>query len=126
VPVGCLGALVVFVGGITLFAAVVYGGVTAVMRSSEPFQEALARAQASPEVTSALGEPIEVGFWLSGNINSSGSSGHVDLSIPISGPKQSGTIYVVGTKSAGTWRYTKMEIEIPGRPSRVNLLAGRR
>ncbi|MGE3912221.1 MAG: cytochrome c oxidase assembly factor 1 family protein [Chloroflexota bacterium] len=121
-PVGCLGSLVVFVGGIVLFVFLVYSGVTTLIRSSDPFQEAMSRAQAHPDVQAALGTPLEPGFWLSGSIKTSGSSGNADISIPVSGPKGSGTIYVVGTKSAGAWRYTAMEVEIPGRPNRINLL----
>lgn len=123
VPVGCLGGLVIFVSGIVLFVFLVYSGVTAAIRSSDAYQEGMARAQAHPELKAALGEPMESGFWVSGNINVSGPSGNANLSIPISGPKGSGTLYVVGTRSAGRWQYSTMEVEVPGRPSRVNLLA---
>jgi hypothetical protein len=123
VPVGCLGSLVVFVSGIALFAFLVYSGVTAVIRSSDAYQEGMSRAQAHPDVKAALGEPIESGFWVSGNINTSGPSGNADLSIPISGPKASGTLYIVGTQSGGRWQYTTMEVDVVGRPARINLLA---
>ena len=122
VPVGCLGSLAVFVGGVLLFIFLVYSGVSAAIRSSDAYQEGMARAQAHPEVKSALGEPIESGFWISGSINVSGSSGRADVEIPISGPKGSGTLYVVGTRSAGRWQYSTVEVEIPGRPARINLL----
>ena len=58
----------------------------------------MARARANPEVVAALGEPIESGLLISGSINVEGSGGNVDVSIPISGPKGSGTLYVVGTR----------------------------
>jgi hypothetical protein len=69
----------------------------------------------------ALGEPIESGWWITGSINVSGSSGNVDVAIPISGPKGSGTLYVVGTRSAGRWQYSTMEVELSGRPGRVDV-----
>ena len=123
VPVGCLGGLVVFVGSILLFVFLVYGVVTTAIRSSDRVRGGMSRARAHPELKAALGEPIESGFWLGGNINVSGASGRADLSIPISGPKGSGTMYIVGTKSDNRWQYSIMEVEVAGRPSRVNLLA---
>lgn len=122
VPVGCVGGGIVFIGGIVLFVFLVYGVVTTAIRSSDAYEEGMARARAHPELKAALGEPIESGFWLSGNINVSGSSGRADLSIPISGPKGSGTMYIVGTKTANRWTYSLMEVEVSGRPARVNLL----
>jgi hypothetical protein len=122
VPVGCLGSLVVFVGGIVLFVFLIYSGVTAVIRSSDAYQEGMSRTRAHPDVKAALGEPIESGFWVSGNINTSGASGNADLSIPISGPNGSGTLAIVGTQSGGRWQYTTMEVTIDGRPAPVNLL----
>jgi hypothetical protein len=122
VPVGCLGGLAVFIGGVLLFVFLVYGVVTTAIRSSDAYEEGMSRARAHPDLKAALGEPIESGFWLSGNINVSGASGRADLSIPISGPKGSGTMYIVGTKTANRWQYSIMEVEVSGRPSRVNLL----
>ncbi len=123
VPVGCLGALACGVGGLVLFVGLIYGGVTTAIRSSEPYEEGMNRARAHADVKAALGEPIESGFWLTGNINVSGSSGNADLTIPISGPRGSGTLYVAGRKTANQWQYSTMEVELSGRPNRVNLLA---
>ena len=81
----------------------------------------MAQARSNRQVVDALGEPIESGFWISGSINVDGPSGDVDVSIPISGPKGSGTLYVVGNRSAGRWQYSRMEVEVSGRPSRIDL-----
>ena len=123
VPVGCLGGLAIFIAGIVLFFFLVFGGVMTIIRSSEPYQDGMARAQANAEVKTALGEPIESGWWLTGNINSTNSSGNADITIPISGPKGSGTLAIVGTKSGGRWQYTTMTVQVEGRPARINLLA---
>jgi hypothetical protein len=120
-PVGCLLPILVCGGGFAAFFFLVYGVVTGAIKSSDAYEEAMTRARANAEVRAALGEPIESGFWISGSINVDGSSGNVDVSIPISGPKGSGTLYVVGTKSAGRWQYSTMEVEIPGRASRVDV-----
>jgi len=119
VGVGCLGVIILavaFVGGIMLL---VMGSI----RSSDAYQQALAKAKANPEVALRLGQPIQPGWFISGSINVSGPSGDADLSIPISGPKGKGTVYVVGKKSAGEWSYTRMEVEVEGQPGRIDLLA---
>jgi len=113
-------------GGALLFVFVIYGAVTGAIKNSDAYQEGMARARANPEVVAALVEPIESGFWVSGSINVNGSSGDVDVSIPISGPKGAGTLYVVGTRSAGLWQYSAMEVEVPDRASRIDLRPDRR
>jgi hypothetical protein len=71
-------------------------------------------------VATALGRPVEEGFP-SGSINTNNNTGDVDLSIPISGPKGKGTIYVVGTRSGGTWTYSKMSVTIDGAHDTIDL-----
>jgi Cytochrome oxidase complex assembly protein 1 len=120
-PVGCLLPIVLCGGGLTAFFFLVYGAVTGSIKASDAYAQGMAQARSNPEVVAALGEPIDSGFWISGSINVNGSSGDVDVSIPISGPKGSGTLYVVGTRSAGRWQYSTMAVEIPGRASRIDI-----
>lgn len=115
---GCLGALVLMV----LFAAGMVMFVFSLMRSSEPYQEAMRRAKASPGVAATLGEPIEAGRFVTGSVNVSGPSGDANLSIPISGPKGSGTIYVIAEKRAGKWEYKLLEFQPSGQTQRLDLL----
>jgi hypothetical protein len=117
VPVGCLAPLLVCGGSIALIFVFVFG----VMRSSEPYTEALARAKANPEVKAALGEPIEAGYWVNGSIDVSGPSGTAKIAIPISGPKKSATVYVDGTKTAGKWEYSTFEVAPDGGGNRIDL-----
>lgn len=117
IPVGCLGLLVVC-GGI---AAVVYGVVRTSFRSSEPYQVAVSRAKANPEVVAALGSPIEEGALPSGSIQVSGGSGSADLGIPIHGPNGKATVYVQAEKFAGKWEYRRMVVSLNGRE--IDLLA---
>ena len=58
------------------------------MKSSGGYPEALAAARANPAVVQALGTPIKDGWFPSGNIESSGSTGESDLAIPVSGPER--------------------------------------
>jgi len=46
------------------------------------------------------------------------------LSIPISGPKGKGMIYVAATKSLGHWNYSGLVVEIEKTHRRIDLLRG--
>ncbi|MDQ6808418.1 MAG: cytochrome c oxidase assembly factor 1 family protein, partial [Verrucomicrobiota bacterium] len=52
-----------------------------------------------------------------------GTSGKADMTIPISGPHGSGTIYAVATKTAGRWIYSILEVEVKvrNRKDRIEL-----
>ena len=117
VPV-CVGSLVLFAGGIVLFAYAVLG----MMKSSDAYKEAVAKARAHQSVQKSIGTPIEEGTFVSGNINISGSSGQANLSIPISGPNGNGTIFVVATRSAGLWKFSTLVVEIKETRERIDLL----
>jgi Cytochrome oxidase complex assembly protein 1 len=125
VPVGCLvlflPLLVLggFVGGIL---AIVFGSI----KNTDVCQQALSLAKSNPAVIEALGEPVEDGWFMSGNINTSGSSGSADLSLPLRGPKGKATLYAVATKSAGRWEYQTLAVEVDGRDERIDLLEAER
>ena len=119
VPVGCLGILIAGCVFVVLLVSVVFGFI----KSSDAYTEAVSRAQASPAVAEALGTPIEPGFFVTGNINVSGSSGQADLAIPISGPKGSATLYAQATKSAGQWSYSLLQVSVSATDEQINLLA---
>jgi hypothetical protein len=86
------------------------------------YPQALERAQANPQVANKIGQPLKAGWFASGNINISGSSGDADIAIPISGPNGKGTIYVVAKKSAGLWTFRTLQVEVPGESQRIDLL----
>jgi TonB family protein len=76
-----------------------------------------------------LGTPIEAGWFVTGSIATSGSGSHADLSIPISGPKGSGTLHVVALKSpfsaeSGDWKITVLEAKVDGRSDVITLNDG--
>ncbi len=126
--IGC-GCIAAIVAAVSLVVLLLCGGfvvgiltfVFGMIKSSQPYSEAITKARASPVVVEALGEPVETGFFVSGNIEITGSSGHADLAIPISGPNGSGTIYVVAEKSGGEWTYRTLAVAIND-ADRVNLL----
>jgi hypothetical protein len=64
---------------------------------------------------------MKVGWFTMGSISVNGASGAASLSIPLSGPKGSGVIYVEAKKKGGTWRYETLEFA-PNDGERVPLL----
>ena len=118
VPAGCLSMLALFVAFVGSIALIVFSA----MKSTDVYKDALARAEAHPSVIEALGSPIKEGFLVSGNTNVNGASGEANLSIPISGPKGKGTIYVAANKSLGRWNYSGLVVEIAKTHQRIDLL----
>ena len=117
VPTGCLGILLLAASFVFVIISIVFGA----MKSSDAYKIALAKAQADPRVVNALGFPIKDGFFVSGKTNVSGSSGHADLTVPISGPKGKGTIYFVASKFAGEWTFSKLVVEVGKTGERIDL-----
>lgn len=99
---------------VVCFTACIVLFVFSVMKSSDVYKTAVARATSDQRVTAALGTPIREGTFVGGRVNTYGAGGDSNLAIPISGPKGKATIYVVGTKSAGKWEYSKLTVQIDG------------
>lgn len=120
-PVGCLTPVVACGGCFALLFMLVFGA----LKSSEVYVESLDLAKANDDVKALLGEPIAAGALVSGNIEIQDGSGKADLSIPISGPKGSATIYAVATKSGGKWEYSRLEVVSDDSTTRIDLRAER-
>src|SRR5256714_7102636 len=116
VPLGCL-LPVLFMGGCGLLAFLF---ATGIMKQSDAYKIALARAQANPAVIEALGSPISQTGIVSGNSNVSGAVGEANLSIPLSGPKGKATLYVEAKKSADTWFFQTMVVKIEKTGERID------
>jgi hypothetical protein len=112
----------VFVCGL-VFVVGIIALIMGAMRSSDVAKEAVARARSNPLVVQRLGAPISEGWLVGGSINVSTGSGDADLSVPISGPKGKGTVYVTAQKTAGMWAYSLMQAAIEGSSERIDLLA---
>ena len=118
VPFGCFSMLALFFAFVVSIALIAFSA----MKSTDVYKDALARAQGNLSVIEALGSPIKEGFLVSGNTNVNGAAGEANLSIPISGPKGKGTIYVSANKSLGRWNYSGLIVEIAETHQRINLL----
>jgi hypothetical protein len=110
VPTGCLTFFALGVLVVVCSTMFVFG----VLKSTDVYKTALARAKSDRRVAAALGTPIKDGLVPSGKTNVAGPSGQADLAIPISGPKGKATIYAIATKSAGRWEFSKLSVQVDG------------
>jgi len=117
VPTGCLTLIAMAVLFVTCIVFLVFS----VMKSSDAYKIAVARAKSDERVVAALGTPIREGMFSSGKTNVNGPSGEADIAIPISGPKGKATIYALGTKSEGTWSFSKLNVRIDGTGETIDL-----
>jgi hypothetical protein len=118
VPCGCLSVI--------LLVVVVCGGMVGVLfasiRSSWACTEGVDLARRNQAVAQELGQPIEGGWMVSGSVHVSDGSGDADLTIPLSGPKGNGTLYVVAKKSEGQWSLEKAVVITEKTQSKIDLL----
>ena len=119
VPTGCLGLLL----SCGCLGALFFGLTYQALRGTGVFVEAVALAKQSPEVKQALGEPIEAGMMLQGSIQSNNDQGSASFSVPLEGPKAAGTLLVEAYKDGEQWKFTTLQVELPGQDS-INLLGG--
>lgn len=109
-PVGCLGLIL---GGVALVGGIIFVAMSA-MKSSDVYQGALKAAQAHPAAIERLGEPIKDGWLVTGNVNVNAGGGSATLEIPVSGPKNSGKLYVRAVSPDGDWMYERLDLAVAG------------
>lgn len=116
---GCFGLIVA--GCLFLAALLVVASVA--LRSSDAYQLALSTATHHPQAVAELGAPVRAGWLTTGSVSVSGATGEASLAIPISGLRSSGTIRASARKSAGTWAFRVLTVEVPSRATPIDLLA---
>ena len=121
-PLGCLGLCSL---PVVLFAGL-FGMIFGTLKTSTAYADGLEIARTHPEVIRALGEPIEPGWLMGGQVSMTPSTGDMDVSVPLEGSRAGGTLYIVARRSAGEWRFERLEVEVDGRGDRIDLLAGER
>src|SRR5262249_1081022 len=118
VPVGCLSMVAIFAAFVGAIIFFIFGTI----KSSDVYQQAVTKAKSNGAVIRELGEPIKPGWLVSGSIKIDNGSGDANFSIPVSGPKKSGTIYAIASKQAGKWNFSTLEVEVEGQEKRISLL----
>lgn len=118
-------AWVIGIGAILLFAtffAAIFFAVGTLFHDSDAFHMAVSTAAVNPLVMEKVGNPIETGRFVSGNMNVTASTGQAEFSIPVSGPKGHGNLYVEAHKTAGIWRLSVLEFIADGSHTAVDIL----
>ncbi len=108
-PIGCVGVLLLVCGG---FAFTLVYGVSALIKSSEPYRYALERVENHGGTAQKLGTPIEPGNFLSGSIQLDGDEGEADFYVPLSGPGGTASLHVVASKAGGQWSYSTLQVTL--------------
>ena len=91
------------------------------LKSSDPYVESLATAQANAELIAEIGKPIDAAWLVSGQINLNNDNGSADLSYDVSGPTGSASVHVIGAKNAGVWTYPQMQATVHGSGKVIDL-----
>ena len=119
---GC-GGCAAAVGVVVVLGVAVLALVMSFMKGADACQMSLKAAQESEVMRVELGEPITMGWLVSGNIKINNGDGTADVNVPVSGPKGSASIHTVGTKQGGgPWSFTKMQATIEAGGKQVDLL----
>lgn len=119
IPLGFL-VLILLFGG---FGAGLMTVLVASFRSSDVYKQSFVRAGANPQVRQSLGEPIQPGWFITGQLNVNGSTGNANLSIPISGPRGKAAIRVIASKTGGIWTFTYLQVKVEGRQECIDLMS---
>jgi hypothetical protein len=115
--IGCLTPLLCCGGFSVLGVGIMQG-----LKSTAPFVQGLARANQSDEVNEVLGTPLKPGFMVNGSINDSNGAGTADFEVPVTGPKNSGTLEVTAVKErGGAWTFSRLAVQVDLGP-RIDLL----
>lgn len=118
IPGGCLMLFVLFVAGSVL----VLGLVQFSLSRSGAYRQAIERTRNHPAAIAQLGSPIHAGWFTSGNVKIYGNTGDAQLIIPVSGPQNHGTIFAIAHKEAGPWQFSSLQLAVPNRKERIDLL----
>ena len=95
-----------------LFSVVLTSVILMSFRDSDISVLAMRAAQDDPKVSEQLGSPLQMGYLVLGNIETSGPAGKAEISIPIIGTRERGTLYVNGEKSFGKWKIKRLVVMI--------------
>ncbi len=109
VPVG--GCFTLIIVAVIAIASIFYG-VTNAIEDSQPYEFALEKINTDEDLVNALGTPIEKDGMVSGNWNYVNGKKSAKMTIPISGPKGSGMLFVEATGEDEDWTYHVIRVEI--------------
>ncbi|MGO2478017.1 MAG: cytochrome c oxidase assembly factor Coa1 family protein [Pseudoalteromonas sp.] len=113
--------------GIILFVVILsllFVGVFSIAGSAlkgEAFDQSVAIVSKNEQVIELVGQPIEVDFFVTGDMQTSGSQGDIALHYSISGPKGDADVYVEAYKDH-TWKIYSLYAYSKQNNKEINLL----
>ncbi|MFP4844760.1 cytochrome c oxidase assembly factor Coa1 family protein [Winogradskyella sp. PE311] len=119
---GCLSIILIVVLAV---GGIIYKVADAVAES-EPYTYALAKTMENEKVIDFLGEPIETNGIGNTSFNYKNGTSTAELTIPIKGPKDEGSIIVNAEKINDEWAYNLLYVKIDGETERINLLESKK
>jgi ribosomal protein L7/L12 len=96
---GCLPMLLFF----GLCAGLIMLSSQVAFRTWGPLDQVLKILDSNPQVTQVFGRPLTVGPFITGSISGGDTSSSARFSVPLYGPKHSGTLRVSGSWRRGVW-----------------------
>ena len=99
--------------------------VTSIQRKESPvYKEAVARAKSNPVVQKVLGTPIKEGlFTFDRNVakRGAGKGATVNLSVTLSGPKDTGTLHMIATPRKKGLIFKKLVVKVASTGIEIDL-----
>lgn len=118
----CGGCAAIATSVVVLFVAI-FSVVMYFIRSSDGVEEAVRMAGQNAAVVNAIGEPMEIGWFVNGSIKGAGVGTKVEVNIPLSGPKGSGTLVAHGFRETEQkWNFSVLSFAPENSADAINLL----
>jgi hypothetical protein len=108
-PVG--GCFTIIVITVIAIGSIFYGVANAI-EGSQAYTYALEKINKDEDLINALGSPIIKDGMVSGSWNNTNGQKSANMTIPISGPKGKGTLFVEATGEDDDWTYQVIRVEI--------------
>ncbi|HEX6179339.1 MAG TPA: cytochrome c oxidase assembly factor Coa1 family protein [Thermoanaerobaculia bacterium] len=115
---GCLTPILLMAG----CAAALVFAVFSSIRATDVYEDAVLRAQNDPRVVEALGSPVKVGWWMTGNVSINNERGTADFVLPLNGSRNRGTLRVEASRDGGPWNYSILRVNVRGSDEFIDLL----
>ncbi len=105
---GCLGMIFIMV----FFVGSLFYGITTMFEGADPYEHAIEKINRDDEIIGLLGSPIVKDGMINGSLNWHNGDGKADMTIPISGPKGNGTLYINASSSGDNWTYHEIRVVV--------------
>ncbi len=109
-----IAGIIVWAGTLLLAVGLAFGIMSA-LKNSLTYALTMQEVRSSATAKAALGDNIEAGFWVNGNISIDiDGSGDAQLSIPLTGSKGSGRVVSRGVRTNGIWDLRLVLLQVDG------------